>query len=54
MLQLIEILRSETERKKFNKQFKNIEENSINNEKRHTMYKRKWQQVENVLKTKTF
>ena len=22
--------------------------------KKHTMYKRKWQQVENVLKTKTF
>ena len=34
---------------------KNIEEKiSINNEKKHTMYKKKWQQVENVLKTKTF
>ena len=33
---------------------KNIEEKvSINNEKKHNMYKRKWQQVENVLKTKT-
>ena len=34
---------------------KNIEERiSINNEKKHTMYKKKWQQVENILKTKTF
>ena len=34
---------------------KSIEEKiSTNNEKKHTMYKRKWQQVENVLKTKTF
>ena len=34
---------------------KNIEEKiSINNEKNHTMYEKKWQQVENVLKTKTF
>ena len=35
--------------------FKNIEEKtSINNEKKHTMYKKKWHQVENVLKSKTF
>ena len=37
---------------------RNIEQKiSINNEKNHTMYNRKWrkwQQVENVLKTKTF
>ena len=34
---------------------KNIEEKiSINNEEKHTTYKRKWQQVENVLKTKAF
>ena len=34
---------------------KNIEEKiSLNNEKKHTIYKRKWQLVENVLKTKTF
>ena len=34
---------------------KNIEEKiSLNNEKKHAIYKRKWQQVENVLKTKTF
>ena len=34
---------------------KNIEEKiSINNEKNLTMYKKKWQQVENFLKTKTF
>ena len=34
---------------------KNIEEKtSMNNEKKHTTYKRKWQQAENVLKTKTF
>ena len=34
---------------------KNIEEKiSINNEKKHTMHKRKWQQFENFLKTKTF
>ena len=32
---------------------KNIEEKfSINNEKKHTMCKRKWQQVEDILKTK--
>ena len=34
---------------------KNIEEKiSLNNEKKHAIYKRKWQLVENVLKTKTF
>ena len=34
---------------------KTIEEKiSINNENNHTMYKIKWQQVENVLKTKFF
>ena len=34
---------------------KNIEEKiSITNEKKYTMYKRKCQQVENILKTKTF
>ena len=34
---------------------KNIEEKiSINNEKKRTMHKKKWEQVENVLKTKTF
>ena len=34
---------------------KNIEEKvSLNNEKKHAIYNRKWQQVENVLKTKTF
>ena len=34
---------------------KNIKEKtSKNNEKKHTMCKRKWQQVENFLKTKTF
>ena len=34
---------------------KNIEEKiSINNEKKRTMYKKQSQQVENVLKTKTF
>ena len=34
---------------------KNIEEKtSINNEKKHTMYETKWQQVENVLKAKKF
>ena len=27
---------------------------SIYNEKRHTMYKKKWQQIENVFNTKTF
>ena len=33
---------------------KNIEEKvSINYEKKHNIYKRKWQQVENILKTKT-
>ena len=34
---------------------KNIEEKiSLNNEKKHAIYKRKWQLVENVSKTKTF
>ena len=34
---------------------KNIEEKiSINNEKKRTMHKKKWEQVENALKTKTF
>ena len=34
---------------------KNIAEKIwINNEKKHTMYKKKWQQVENVSKIKTF
>ena len=33
---------------------KTEEKISISNEKKHAMYKRKWQQVENVLKTKTF
>ena len=34
---------------------KNIEEKiSIKNEKKHTMYKRKLQQIENILKTKHF
>ena len=34
---------------------KNIEETiSINNEKKHAMYTKKWQQVDNVLKTKYF
>ena len=34
---------------------KNMEEKiSIDNEKKHTMYKKKWQQIENVLKIKTF
>ena len=34
---------------------KNIEEKiSLDNEKKHANYKRKWQLVENVLKTKTF
>ena len=34
---------------------KNIEEKiSLDNEKKHAIYKRKWQLVENVLKTKTF
>ena len=27
---------------------------SLNNEKKHTIYKRKWKLVENVLKTKAF
>ena len=31
-----------------------VEKISINNEKNYTMYKRKWQQIENVLKAKTF
>ena len=35
-------------------QFKNIEEKISINNKKHTMYKRKWQQVENILKTKYF
>ena len=34
---------------------KNIEEKiSLDNEKKHAIYKRKWQLVENVLKTKNF
>ena len=34
---------------------KNREEKiSINNQNKHTMYKKKWHQVENVLKTKAF
>ena len=34
---------------------KNIAEKiSINNEKKPTMYNKKWQRVENVLKTKNF
>ena len=34
---------------------KNIEEKiSLNNKKKHAIHKRKWQLVENVLKTKTF
>ena len=34
---------------------KNIEEKtSMNNGKKHTMYQTKWQQVGNVLRTKTF
>ena len=34
---------------------KNIEEKmSLDNEKKHAIYKRKWQLIENVLKTKTF
>ena len=34
---------------------KNIEEKiSLNNEKKHALYKRKWKLVENILKTTTF
>ena len=34
---------------------KNIEEKiSLDNEKKHTIYKRRWQLIENVLKTKNF
>ena len=34
---------------------KNIEDTfSLNNKKKHAIYKRRWQLVENVLKTKTF
>ena len=35
-------------------QFKNIEEKISIHNKKHTMYKRKWQQVENFLKIKYF